>query len=152
MPERSAKQKVNGHIAVSSAFLLAALAGWGGFAYSARSAAERTSEFAVQMQRFRAEQNELRSERDRLVATQRERTTQDAEVDYLRKRVETLEAGSRALGEERDQARAELSAARQEVAALQERLAQAEAEPPSATGTTGPARRRGFRGQRSRAR
>jgi chromosome segregation ATPase len=152
MPEPSAKQKVNGHIAVSSAFLLVALAGWGGFAYSARSAAEQRSEFGAQVQRLKAEQNELRSERDRLLAEHRDGAAKDAELEYLRKRVAEAEADGRVVGDERDRARAELSAATQEIAALQERLTQSEAEPPSATGTTRSVRRRGFRGQRSRTR
>src|SRR5215211_1741185 len=66
MPETLASHKVNGHIAVSSAFLLLALAGWGGFAYSARTAGQQRVTLATQMQRIRTEQDEMRAERDRL--------------------------------------------------------------------------------------
>src|SRR5215210_3975263 len=108
MPEPSASHKVNGHIAASSAFLLLALAGWGGFAYSARSAAEHGAALATQMQRIRTEQDELRAERDRLRADYRDSTARLAELDHLRGRVAALEADGRVASEERDQARAEL--------------------------------------------
>src|SRR5215217_8080706 len=141
MPETSASHKVNGHIAVSSAFLLLALAGWGGFAYSARTAAEQRVTLATQMQRIRTEQDEMRAERDRLRADYRDSTARLAEVEHMRSKVATLEADGRAASEERDQARAELASARKEIATLQERLEQAEAEPPSATGGTRSGRR-----------
>jgi chromosome segregation ATPase len=147
----AASQKVNGHIAVSSAFLLLALAGWGGFAYSARSAAQQRATLAAEVQRFRSEQDELRAERDRARAAQRDASQQLADLENLRKRLASLEAESRAAGDERDRAQAELDAARQEVSTLRERLEQAEADPPSTTGGTGVARR-GARGQRARSR
>jgi len=153
MAERaSSTQGLNVHIAFSSLFLVLALAGWGGFAYSERTAAERQADLAASLQRIRTEQETLRAERDRLLSEHRARAAEAAEVDYLRNRVAALEADGRVLGEEREQARAGLAAARQELAALQERLEQAEAEPPSATGATRSARRRGLRGERSRSR
>ena len=147
MADRTGKQKLNGHIAVSSAFLLLALAGWGTLGYTARSAAERQTELAAELRRMRSEQEDLRAERDRLAAEQRNRVSQAAEVAYLTNRVAALEAEGRTLAQDRDQARAELAGVQQQLAAAQERLSQpAEADNASATGaTTRSAGRRSFR-------
>jgi peptidoglycan hydrolase CwlO-like protein len=101
---------------------------------------------AAQVQRVRSEQDGLRAERVRLQAEHRDASQHLAELDYLRNRVATIEAQLRTASGERDQARAELTAAQQEIATLKERLDQAEADPPATTGTT----RNRRRGSRSR--
>jgi outer membrane murein-binding lipoprotein Lpp len=154
MPGRTADRGLNRHILVSSVFLVLALAGWAGLAYSARSSAVRQDEIAEQVRRIESEHRELRAERDRLLSEQRERASLAAENDYLRSRVTALEAEGRTLAQDRDQVRTDLAAARQELAAVQERLSQqqSEAENAAATGATRSARRRGFRSSRSGSR
>ncbi|HEX2137932.1 MAG TPA: hypothetical protein VHG30_18915 [Microvirga sp.] len=153
MLDRTGTHKLNRHIAVSSAFLVLALAGWGAFAYTARSSAEQQSALAEQVRRISVEHEQLRSERDRLMAEQRDRSALTAEVDYLTSRVTALEVETRTLAQDRDRARAELAAAQQENASLQERTSeQVDADGASATGTTSKPTRRGFRGRRTRSR
>jgi uncharacterized protein (DUF3084 family) len=154
MPGRSADGGLNRHILVSSLFLVLALAGWAGLAYSARSSALRQDEIAEQVRRIESEHHELRAERDRLLSERRERASLVTENDDLRSRVTALEAEARTVTQDRDQARTDLAASRQELAAVQERLSQlqSEAENAAATGATRSARRRGVRSPRSGSR
>jgi chromosome segregation ATPase len=154
MPGRTPDHGLNRHILVSSVFLLLALAGWAGLAYSARSSSLRQDEIAEQVRRIESEHQQLRAERDRLLSEQRERASLSAENDRLRDRVTALEAEGRTLAEDRDRARADLTGVRQELAAAQERLSQqqSEAENAAGTGATRSARRRPDRSSRSGSR
>jgi small-conductance mechanosensitive channel len=92
-----------------------ALSGWGAFAYAGRSAAAVESELTAQVSRLEVEREQLHAERTRLQETVKEVHGRLAAAREEQSR------GVRA----RDQARADLATAQQQLAILTKRLDQA---------------------------
>src|SRR5215204_4304876 len=92
-----------------------ALSGWGAFAYSGRSSAAMEREWADQVSRLETERDQLLVERTRL---------QESVGEVQGRLAAAREEQSRSI-RARDQARADLAAAQQQLATLTKRFEQA---------------------------
>jgi Tfp pilus assembly protein PilV len=118
MSEMGAPRTVNTLRALSLVLGLLALAGWGTYAYAAKSSAAAQQRLSEQVGELKVREGQLIAERDEAKAQLA--ATQDEVAD--------LKANRDQLLAERDEAKAQLAAAREEITTLQKRLEEAQAK------------------------
>lgn len=127
MSEMGITRNVTALRALSLIMGLLAVAGWGTFAYAAKSSATAQQRLSEQVGELKVSQGQLIAERDEA----------KAQLAAARDELADLKAGRDQLFAERDEARAQLAAAREEVTALTKRLEEAQAKA-SQTGSVRP--------------
>ena len=121
MARMDVTRRLNAHRALSLTVSFLALVGWGAFAYAAGSSASAERDLRAELAQSQAAQDQLRAERDQQQAAVGDLTQLQAKLVSARGELDTL-------AQKREQAGAQVAAARQELIVLTKRRAERQAK------------------------
>src|SRR5215211_9198220 len=121
MAQMDLERRLNANRALSVTMSFLALVGWGAFAYAAGSSTSAERDLRAELAQLKANQDQLRAERDQHQAAVGDLTQLQAKLVSARGELDTL-------AQKREQAGAQVAAARQELIVLTKRRAERQAK------------------------